>query len=541
MKSAKPKVVIGLLGSVLDRVKNNPERFEKWRPTVSLFQHEDLEINRFELIHQRQHKSLSEFVASDIQKLSPKTVVNLHQLNFNDPWDFEEVYGRLHDFATAYSFKTEKEDYLFHITTGTHVAQICTYLLTEAHYFPGKLLQSSPSQGRMKPDGSSNFHYQFIDLDLSKYDQIASRFEIESLEGQSYLKSGIKTKNESFNQMIDHIEQVAIRSKAPILMLGPTGAGKSHLATRIFNLKKARSQVEGKFVEVNCATIRGDGAMSTLFGHKKGSFTGALKDREGLLLAANHGVLFLDEIGELGLDEQAMLLRALEEKRFLPVGSDQESESDFQLIAGTNRNLHKEVLKGNFREDLLARINLWTFKLPALADRKEDIAPNLEYELLKFAKQSGTSVSFNQEAKQHFLDFALSPQATWNANFRDLNAATTRMATLAIGGRITLDLIQDEIQRLKENWKEFLPSKEILNHSLILEEFFSEEEIEEIDQFDFVQLCEVVHICQTSSSLSDAGRKLFSKSREKKKAPNDADRLSKYLKRFNLTLIKIKG
>src|SRR5947207_4777052 len=143
--------------------------------------------------------------------------------------------------------------------------------------------------------------------------------------------------------------------------MGPTGAGKSRLARRIYELKKARHAVKGEFVDLNCATLRGDGAMSALFGHTKGAFTGALKERPGLLRKADGGMLFLDEIGELGLDEQAMLLRALEDKTFLPVGSDRELKSDFQLVAGTNRDLAARVAGGQFREDLLARINLWSF------------------------------------------------------------------------------------------------------------------------------------------------------------------------------------
>ena len=106
--------------------------------------------------------------------------------------------------------------------------------------------------------------------------------------------------------------------------------------------------MSGELVEVNCATIRGEQTMSTLFGHVKGAFTGAITSRAGLLKAADGGVLFLDEIGELGMDEQAMLLRAIEEKTFTPVGSDKPSRSDFQLIAGTNRDLSGEVAKGVF-------------------------------------------------------------------------------------------------------------------------------------------------------------------------------------------------
>ena len=104
--------------------------------------------------------------------------------------------------------------------------------------------------------------------------------------------------------------------------------------------------------------------MSALFGHAKGAFTGAAAARDGLLRSADGGVLFLDEVGELGTDEQAMLLKAIEEKRFLPVGSDTEVGSDFQLIAGTNRDLKAAVAAGEFREDLLARIDLWTFRMP---------------------------------------------------------------------------------------------------------------------------------------------------------------------------------
>ncbi len=234
--------------------------------------------------------------------------------------------------------------------------------MTEAHYFPAKLIQTSPtskitgSRADAKVDAGG---YAIIDLDLSKYDKIATRFAQEQTESLSFLKSGIETQNAAFNALIEQIERVAIHSKSPLLLMGPTGAGKSQLARRIYELKKARRQVDGPFVEVNCATIRGDAAMSALFGHVKGAFTGALASRPGLLRAAHGGVLLLDEVGELGLDEQAMLLRAVEEKRFLPVGSDAEVKSDFQLIAGTNKDLALAVEAREFRDDLLAmRINL---------------------------------------------------------------------------------------------------------------------------------------------------------------------------------------
>lgn len=210
-----------------------------------------------------------------------------------------------------------------------------------------------------------------IDLDLSRYNAIASRFAEERQQTLDFLKSGIATRNPHFNRMIEQIEKVAIKSRAPILLNGPTGAGKSFLARRIFELKQARHQFSGAFVEVNCATLRGDTAMSTLFGHVKGAFTGARESREGLLRSANGGMLFLDEIGELGADEQAMLLKAIEEKTFYPFGSDRQVSSDFQLIAGTVRDLRQLVAEGKFREDLYARINLWTFTLPGCASARK--------------------------------------------------------------------------------------------------------------------------------------------------------------------------
>src|SRR5215510_9805316 len=358
-------VVIGLLGPALDG-GDDVERWDRWRPTVALCMHEDFLVSRLELLYDEKHWKLAQIVTNDIAAVSPETAVNQTLISFNDPWDFEDVYGALHDFARGFKFNTEGEEYLIHITTGTHVAQICLFLLTEARYFPAKLIQTSPPTHRKRAKSPGRF--EIIDLDLSKYDRIASRFQQEREQGVSFLKSGIATRSKNFNRLIDRIEEVAIRSRDPLLLMGPTGAGKSRLAKRIYELKRERHQVTGDFIEVNCATIRGDAAMSTLFGHVKGAFTGALKDRPGLLRAANNGVLFLDEIGEMGVDEQTMLLRALEEKSFFPLGGDREVRSDFQLIAGTNRDLAVMVREGRFREDLLARINLWTFRMPSLRE-----------------------------------------------------------------------------------------------------------------------------------------------------------------------------
>jgi transcriptional regulatory protein RtcR len=528
---ARELVVIGFLGSKLDRAGGSGAgRWEKWRPSISILQHEDLLVSRFELLHHkgRWDRELAEQVAADAAQVAPETVVRPWPHAVPDQWDFEGMFSALLDFCRDYPFDPEKEEYLVHISTGTHVAQICLFLLTESRHFPARLLQSSPPL--RTEDGAGR--YQIIDLDLSRYDQIAARFEGERREGVSLLKSGIETRNAAFNQQMDEIEFVAANSEAPMLLTGPTGAGKSQLASRIYELKRQRRQLDGRFVEVNCATLRGDQAMSALFGHVAGAFTGAERAREGLLRSADRGLLFLDEIGELGADEQAMLLRAIEERRFLPVGSDMEVESEFQLIAGTNRDLVAEAAAGRFRSDLLARIDMWSFEMPSLRERLEDLEPNINYELQRFAQESGRRVGFNREARQRYLEFAKGPDAKWVGNFRDLGASIARLGTLAPGGRIDVASVERELERLRRSWRA-QPERSEADEELLVQTLGSEGRAE-LDPFDAAQLAEVLRVCRRSSTLSEAGRYLFRESRKRKKSSNDADRLRKYLARFEL-------
>ncbi|MFY9260344.1 MAG: RNA repair transcriptional activator RtcR [Gallionella sp.] len=519
-------IVIGILGSRLDHGGLGRRRAQRWRPSVSLLMQAELPLKEFVLIHHPDEAALAAITVRDMQALSPQTRITPYLVNYQNPWDFEEVYSQLLDFTRSYSFDPEQNSYYVHITTGTHVAQICLYLLTEARYIPGKLLQTSPADN--DPKGS----YQIIDLDLSRYDQIAQRFEREAMDGITYLKSGIETRNAAFNSLISQLEHVSIKSASPILLTGPTGAGKSRLAKRIYELKKQRGQLTGRLVEVNCATLRGDNAMSALFGHVKGAFTGAQSPRVGLLREADKGLLFLDEVGELGADEQAMLLRAIEEKSFMPFGADHEVKSHFQLIAGTNRDLSEQVLQGRFREDLLARINLWTYELPSLKNRLEDLEPNIEHELHQFTLKAGHKVNFNKAARAAYLAFANSVAALWRANFRDLNSSITRMATLATGGRITEEIVAEEIVRLQKGWSSF--AKREATPTDILHEVLSPQALDELDLFDQLQLAEVIQVCRNSRNLAEAGRTLFNRSRTQKTSVNDSHRLKQYLQRFDL-------
>lgn len=528
---AKPVVVFSILGSTLDKGRG-AKRWNHWRPTVDLCSHENLLVDRLVLLCQPASRSLSETIVQDVTAVSPDTAVEVREVAFEDPWDFEEVYATLLDFVKGEHLDPDREDYFVHITTGTHVAQICWFLLTEARFLPGRLLQTSPSPGNRSP-GS----FRVIDLDLSKYESLRARFDTQQLEHLSFLKAGIETRNPAFNALIAELETVVLRSRAPVLLTGPTGAGKTRLARRIYDLTHQRGMVEGPLLEVNCATLRGDQAMSTLFGHRRGAFTGAVKDRKGVLERADQGMVFLDEIGELGLDEQAMLLHALEDGRFTPLGAETEIHSRFQLIAGTNRDLRSAVAQGCFREDLLARIDLWSFELPGLAARPEDIEPNLDHELARFAGTDGRRVRFSKAARTRFVEFARGPDAPWRGNFRDLSAAVVRMGTLAPGDQITTRGVEDEIRRLRRNWARPGDASRPFPR---VERALGPEGVAELDRFDLAQLEEVLAVCESATTLSAAGRQLFASSRRRKRSSNDSDRLRKYLAKFDLSFDEVR-
>jgi transcriptional regulatory protein RtcR len=539
----KKTVVLGFLGTTLDKGVTDA-RWNRWRPTISLLGHEDtFQVDRLELFLSNENAvDLARHIADDVGTISPSTDVFAHNLDTPDPWDFAAVYAALHEFARNYEFQDDC-DYYVHLTTGTHIAQICLFLLTESRHFPAKLVDT----GINKKAQTDLWRGQLdiIDLDLSTYDLLSSRFSKEQADSESLLKGGIETRNHRFNELISEIEKVAQRSSASILLMGPTGAGKTMLGQRIYELRSRRHLVKGTFVEVNCATLRGENAMSALFGHKKGAFTGAVSDRAGLLKSGDKGIVFLDEIGELGLEEQAMLLRALEDKRFMPLGSDKEVDSDFQLIAGTNRDLGDEVAAGRFRADLYARINVWSFTIPSLAERVEDLEPNVEYELERVSALLHCKVSFNQDARKRYLEFGR--QAPWPGNFRDLASSIMRMATLADGGRILGPDVAREIARCEASWKVSGSAQQGVQTAgqassmhpgaLQLSQYFIEEPV---DAFDAAQIDTVLTAIAKTGSMAEAGRLLFAVSRAKRTTTNDTMRVKNFLKQWGLSYQDVK-
>ena len=512
-------VVIGFLGTQLDMGKDR-----KWRPSVELTRHADFMVDRFELIHDQRYAPLANRVVQAIASVSPETEVRLVQMDMHDPWDFQEVYGKLFDFAKDYGFDEDRERYHVHLTTGTHVAQICWFLLTESRHIPAKLLQTGPPRGEGSPFGKLDI----IDLDLSRYDALQQRFAAASRDSVSLLKGGIDSVTPAFNAMIDRLEVVITNSDAPLLLLGEPGTGKSHLAQHIYELKLQKRRVKGRLVQVSCATLRGTYALPTLFGQRR-SVTGvAGTERPGLLREADGGVLFLDEIDALEPEAQGLLLQAIETGRYYPLGSDSEVTSRFQLIIAANADLGALVASGRLRPDLFALINQWAFRLPPLRDRRGDVEENIRHHRSLAERALGRSVGFNTDAMARYLRFARDPATPWRGNFRDLSASIHRICTLAERGRVTLAMVEEEIDTLKRQWQGSVVDSDLA----LLADHLADPEA--FDEFDRAQLAAVIRACRTSPSLSAAGRRLFAASRQEKASQNDADRLRKYLARFQL-------
>ena len=231
-----------------------------------------------------------------------------------------------------------------------------------------------------------------------------------------------------------HVQRMVDKLAAgrwPALILGETGTGKEVVARSIH----AANPV-GPFVTIDCSSFVGPLMESELFGHAKGSFTGAVNAKIGLIEAANGGTAFFDEIGELPLDLQAKLLRVLQEKEFRPVGSLQTKRSDFRIIAATNRDLLKEVEKGTFRRDLYYRLNVVTVRLAPLRERKEDIPLLMKHFLVKY----GSGHTFTQESMDAMLGYE------WPGNVRELENMIQQMVAVRTGPLLHLNDLPSPIQ-----------------------------------------------------------------------------------------------
>ncbi|MCB0355244.1 MAG: sigma-54-dependent Fis family transcriptional regulator [Bdellovibrionales bacterium] len=250
---------------------------------------------------------------------------------------------------------------------------------------------------------------------------------------------GIVGSSAPMQELFANIEQFS-RSDSPVLILGESGTGKELIASALHHLSGRKAK---RFLAVNCGAFAAELLESELFGHSRGAFSGAVKDKKGLFEAAEGGSLFLDELGELELRLQPKLLRVLQEGAFLPVGSTEEISVDVRIIAATHRDIGAMVHEGRFREDLFYRLNVLSLTVPPLRERGEDIKLLVQHFLKRYAQKSGTPVkALSEEAFSLFLDYR------WPGNVRELENETLRLALLSHGSSwIPASLVSPHISK----------------------------------------------------------------------------------------------
>ena len=290
--------------------------------------------------------------------------------------------------------------------------------------------------------------------------------QLESQLGKQYGFDGILGESPLIKDAVKLAEKVA-PTNTSVLLLGETGTGKEVFAQAIHN---GSSRAGKPFVALNCSAFGKELLESEIFGHVAGAFTGAAKDKRGLIEEASGGTLFLDEIGEMHIDLQAKLLRVLETNEFIKVGDTKTTKVSVRIIAATNRNLQQDVDDGKFREDLFYRLNVFTILLPALRDRKNDIPLLAKHFLKSYALKTNTGVEtmskdFVQQLQQH----------TWKGNIRELKNIIERAVILADSKELTAENLPNDFERTVTDSKsisafslasiEKLHIQRVLNHT----------------------------------------------------------------------------
>ena len=337
----------------------------------------------------------------------------LYHIDLTSPIDYADIYEKVTAELKQARLPSEDVELTFHLSPGTP-AMAAIWIILAKTRFPAKLIQTSREQGCQRVDFffdlASEFLPEFLRRSSDRIKRLSDSSSVVAAEFDRIIH-----RCPEMNEQIQLARKIAAYD-VPVLILGETGTGKELFAEAIH---KASDKSSGPFIAVNCGAIPRELANSELFGHKKGAFTGADGSRPGHFREAEGGTLFLDEVGDLPLDSQVRLLRALQQYEITPVGESKPVKINVRIIAATHRNLGRDVAEGRFREDLFHRLAVGIMNLPALRERGEDLEVLIDYFLAKVngdaaGKPEMQHKELSQEARNLLLLHA------WPGNVREL-------------------------------------------------------------------------------------------------------------------------
>lgn len=375
--------------------------------------------------------------------------VELQEIELLSPIDHVDIYRQITAELQQLRLPAESVAPTFHLSPGTPAMATIWVLLAKSR-FPARLIQTAKQhEGVKEVDIGFDLAGDFLPEYLQRTDERVGRL-LARPEGVAKEFAGIVHTNPMMREQIQRAHQVAVHN-VPVLVLGETGTGKELFAEAIHRA----SGRAGKYVAVNCGAIPKELVNSELFGHRKGAFTGADRERTGHFREASGGTLFLDEIGDLPLDAQVRLLRAIQQGEVTPLGASDPVKVDVRIIAATHRDLMAEVQSGRFREDLFHRLAVGIIRLPALRERREDIPLLVSHFMALINHDSAHSPEWQQkEISESAIKILLSHD--WLGNVRELYHTLLRASIWARQGLLDEQDILDNILRMPRKSRDIL-------------------------------------------------------------------------------------
>lgn len=363
------------------------------------------------------------------------TKVHAIDMPIADVISYQEIWQRLTFMLDSIDRTTPAKgnNWYFLLDSGTPQMKSCLFLAGRTGRYPVRLLQGIPpkyAQGAYKvrdiTDHTPSLPIRQVEEPVPK---------IRVVQKKLYEPGGIIATNRTMHDAIAKARKVG-QYHEPVLILGETGTGKTIIARTIHAASPRRDE---PFVELNCAAIPDNLGASMLFGHERGAFTGADRTRAGAFRSSDKGTLFLDEIGDLPLEVQIKLLKAIEEKTFHPVGSDKPVRVDVRIIAATNQDLQAQIREKKFRRDLYERLRVVEIRLPPLRERMEDLDPLVDHTLATWNREYDERKYFSEEARERLRHYV------WPGNIRELINAIRSAAATSIGDEVGENSLPDHV------------------------------------------------------------------------------------------------